>query len=113
MEFPFSNQCILLTVFFVGHCIFNQVREALKKITILLLTFVNNGEVGWVGGGSGACFVNKKNSPNALKQPKKCIYKMLFSFLCRGGVSDSHVQAQILPVGARKGDDHVGRTLFF
>ena len=51
MEFPFSNQCILLTVFFVGHCIFNQVREALKKITILLLTFVNNGEVGWVGGG--------------------------------------------------------------
>ena len=31
------------------------VREALKKITILLLKFVNNG------GGAGACFVNKKN----------------------------------------------------
>ena len=26
---------------------------------------------------------------------------------------DSHVQAQILPVGARKGDEQVGRTLFF
>ena len=34
--------------------------------------------------------------------------------LCRGGEgSDSHVQAQILPVGARKGDEQVGRTLFF
>ena len=30
-----------------------------------------------------------------------------------GGVSDSHVQAQILPVGAHKGDEQVGRTLFF
>ena len=32
------------------------LREALKKITILLLTFVNNR------GGSGACFVNKKTT---------------------------------------------------
>ena len=29
-----------------------------------------------------------------------------------GGVSDSHVQAQILPGGAHKGDYQVGRTLF-
>ena len=30
-----------------------------------------------------------------------------------GGVSDGNVQAQILPIGARKGDEQVGRTLFF
>ena len=36
-----------------------------------------------------------------------------FSLLCGGwGVSDSHVQAQILPVGARKGDEQVSRTFF-
>ena len=29
------------------------------------------------------------------------------------GVSDSDVQAQILPVDARKRDEQVGRTLFF
>ena len=29
-----------------------------------------------------------------------------------GGVIDSHVQAQILPGGAHKGDYQVGRTLF-
>ena len=29
------------------------------------------------------------------------------------GVSDSHVQAQILPVCDRKGEEQVGRTLFF
>ena len=38
---------------------------------------------------------------------------MLFFTFMWGGVSDSHVQAQILPVGARKGDEQVGRTLFF
>ena len=37
----------------------------------------------------------------------------IFHFYVGGGVSDSHVQAQILPVGARKGDEQVGRTLFF
>ena len=34
---------------------------------------------------------------------------MLFFTFMRG----VHVQAQILPVGARKGDEQVGRTLFF
>ena len=54
----------------------------------------------------------KKHSPNALKQAKKC--NVIFH-LCEGaggGVSDSHVQAQILPGGAHKGDYQVGRTLF-
>ena len=38
---------------------------------------------------------------------------VIFHFYVGGGVSDSHVQAQILPVGAHKGDEQVGRTLFF
>ena len=39
---------------------------------------------------------------------------VIFHFYVGGwGVSDSHVQAQILPIGARKGDEQVGRTLFF
>ena len=58
---------------------------------------------------------NKKNhTANALKQPKKWFYTMLFfTFMWEGGVSDSHVQAHFLPVGARKGDEQVGRSLFF
>ena len=36
-----------------------------------------------------------------------------FQFFVGGGVSDSHVQAQILPVGARDGDEQVDRTVFF
>ena len=38
---------------------------------------------------------------------------VIFHFYVGGWVSDSHVQAQILPVGACKGDEQVGRTLFF
>ena len=36
-----------------------------------------------------------------------------FSFLCGGEVCGSHVQAQILPVGARNVDEQVGRILCF
>ena len=38
---------------------------------------------------------------------------VIFHFYVGGGVSDSHVQAQILPIGASKGDEQVSRTLFF
>ena len=42
------------------------------------------------------------------------LYNVIFHFYVGGeGVSDSHVQAQILPVGAHKGDEQVSRTLFF
>ena len=40
---------------------------------------------------------------------------LFFTFMWGGGVSDGHVQAQILPVGACKGVEHkqVAGTLFF
>ena len=33
------------------------------------------------------------------------LYNVIFHFYVGGGVSGSHVQAQILPAGARKGDE--------
>ena len=41
------------------------------------------------------------------------LYNVIFHFHVGGGVSDSHVQAQILPVSTCKGDEQVSRTLFF
>ena len=43
---------------------------------------------------------------------KVFLNNVIFHFYVRG-FSDGHVQAQILPVGARKGDEQVGGTLFF
>ena len=81
------------------------IREALKNNHF-------NFEIGW--GGSGASFVEKKNIVQLAKNGLKSVFKQCyFSLLCRGGVSDSHVRAQILPIGARKGDEQVGRQLFF
>ena len=52
------------------------------------------------------------NTRMGFRDHKKILGSRVLSsaLMWEGGVSDSHVQAQILPVGALKGDEHVGRT---